>query len=65
MKMAIIVLGLLVIVLAAAAVFALCKMVMYMIAFRTVLRILTANGVDLDDAVIDAAVAAELRDEQD
>ena len=62
MKMAIIVLGLRVIVLAIAAVFALCKMVMYMIAFRTVLRILTANGVDLDDAVIDAAVAAELRD---
>lgn len=45
--------------------FALAKMMIYMIAFRTVLRVLTANGIDLDDAVIDSAVAAELREEQD
>lgn len=62
MKMAIIVPGMLVIVLAAAAVFALTKMMIYMIAFRTVLRILAAKGIDLNDAVIDAAVAAELKD---
>lgn len=65
MKMAIIVLGLLAVVLAAGAIFALCRMAMYMLAFRTALRILTAKGVDLDDAEIAAAVQAELEEDRE
>ena len=59
----IIALALLAVVLAVACAIAAAKVVLYRMAFRATLRMLEVNGIEPDEAEIEAAVQAEIREE--